>query len=182
MQPKYRFSETQFTVSPLKHSATRLIEIASDQGGSHQVNAGIRWLDHCHGELTVNGVVRHIYAVQDDQTLHVHMDGKVWQVDIVDEFSDAGGASDQAESGLVKAPMPGVVLDISVKEGDQVEEGQLLMLIESMKLQMEVKASLSGTVLLLGVDGVGASFDKGAQLVNIRPHDESLESGRKGGE
>lgn len=180
MQPKYRFSDDQYTVSPVRRASERLIDIVSDHGSKRQTRADMRWLSDCHAELTVNGTVRQIYAVQDDQTVHVHMDGKVWQVDIVDEFADAGGASGQAESGVVKAPMPGVVLDISVQEGDFVEEGQVLMLIESMKLQMEVKASLSGTVLLLGVDGVGASFDKGAQLVNIRPHDESLESGSDG--
>lgn len=173
MQPKYQLANTQYTVSPVRHGSTRVIEISGENTVKRQVCAEIQWLGHSRAELTINNgihqIVRQVYAIQSDQTIYVHMDGKAWQLNIVDEFKEAGGDAGQTGSGQVKAPMPGVVLDIHVKEGDQVEEGQVLMLIESMKLQMEVKASLSGRVQSLGVDGPGSGFDKGAGLVNIKP-------------
>ncbi len=42
--------------------------------------------------------------------------------------------------------MAGKVLEVHVKEGDAVEEGELLMVVESMKMQLEVHAPLSGRV------------------------------------
>ncbi|WP_419534611.1 acetyl-CoA carboxylase biotin carboxyl carrier protein subunit [Endozoicomonas sp.] len=168
MQPKYRLAGSQYVVLPLRRTPNRIIEISGGQGRNRRVSADIRWFDHVHGELSINGVVRQFYAVQDDQTIHLHMDGKVWQLEAVDAFSDAAGASGQAQSGQVKAPIPGVVLEITVREGDLVEEGQVLMLIESMKLQMEVKAGRAGIVQSLGVESAGASFDKGAVLASIQ--------------
>lgn len=45
-----------------------------------------------------------------------------------------------------KAPMPGLVLDVLVKEGDQVEEGQNLLILEAMKMENIIKASASATI------------------------------------
>jgi acetyl/propionyl-CoA carboxylase alpha subunit len=49
-------------------------------------------------------------------------------------------------SGEVRAPMAGKVLEVRFQEGDKVEEGQVVFVIESMKIQLEVKSPASGTV------------------------------------
>lgn len=53
-----------------------------------------------------------------------------------------------AEGGefQLKAPMPGLVVSVLVNEGDAVEKGQVLVVLESMKMQNELKAPRPGTV------------------------------------
>ena len=46
----------------------------------------------------------------------------------------------------MKAPMPGMVVSISVEEGQEVEKGQVLVILESMKMQNELKSPRAGKV------------------------------------
>jgi len=51
------------------------------------------------------------------------------------------------EGGVTeKAPMPGSVLEVKVKEGEKVEEGDVLLVLEAMKMENEIIASQGGTV------------------------------------
>ena len=56
----------------------------------------------------------------------------------------AGNAS--ATGKPVEAPMQGTILDVKVKVGDSVNEGDVLLILEAMKLENEVVATASGTV------------------------------------
>jgi biotin carboxyl carrier protein len=47
---------------------------------------------------------------------------------------------------VLHSPMPGLVIDIPVKEGDQVEEGDVLVILESMKMQNELRAPRAGKI------------------------------------
>ncbi len=57
----------------------------------------------------------------------------------------------------VTAPMPGAILDIKVNVGDQVEEGDIVAVLEAMKMENELSAPVSGKVLSI-------SFNKGASV------------------
>lgn len=46
----------------------------------------------------------------------------------------------------IKAPMPGTIIEISVKEGDYVQEDQELILLEAMKMENPIFATCAGTV------------------------------------
>lgn len=66
----------------------------------------------------------------------------------------------------VDAPMPGKVVRVLVKAGDEVEEGQALVVVEAMKMENELKSPKAGTVIeLQAVEG--ATVESGAKLIVV---------------
>ena len=59
---------------------------------------------------------------------------------VISQSETAGG------SGLIAAPMPGKIVELKVKPGDEVEKGQAVMVIEAMKMQNELNAPIDGVV------------------------------------
>ena len=72
-----------------------------------------------------------------------------------------------AGGNTVVSPMPGKVLDIKVKEGDPVESGQVLLILEAMKMENEIMADRSGTVDKI-IAAVGAAVNSGDALITLR--------------
>lgn len=67
---------------------------------------------------------------------------------------------------MVAAPMPGTILKVNVKNGDAVKEGQVLVVLEAMKMENEIMAPKSGTITQVAVQK-GASVNTGDALVFI---------------
>jgi pyruvate carboxylase subunit B len=84
---------------------------------------------------------------------------------LVDEF---GLGADAAAGGEVRAPMPGLVIDILVDEGDTVDPDQGLLVLEAMKMENELKAPSGGIVGTIHAEN-GAAVDKDDLLVEIEP-------------
>ncbi len=72
---------------------------------------------------------------------------------------------------VVKSPMPGTIIAVPVGEGDMVQEGDKIVILESMKMENELRAPRDGLVTHVKVE-VGAGVEKGQVLVIIsdRPH------------
>ena len=113
----------------------------------------------------------------------VVVNGKEYMVEIEDfsQFTAHSGGStrsppkieekkveEQMESveGAVRAPMSGKVLSIKVKKGDRVKEGDLLMVIEAMKMENEILAPKSGIIKDIRV-AEGENVDGGEVLLII---------------
>ncbi len=69
-----------------------------------------------------------------------------------------------AGGNTVTAPMPGTILDIKVKEGDAVSSGDVLLILEAMKMENEIMAPADGTVTSIQVQK-GASVNAGDVLI-----------------
>ncbi|MFC7079903.1 acetyl-CoA carboxylase biotin carboxylase subunit [Halorussus caseinilyticus] len=80
--------------------------------------------------------------------------------------SDDGGAAADAEGENVTAEMQGTILDVNVSEGDEVASGDVVCVLEAMKMENDVVASRGGTVTQVAV-GEGDSVDMGDVLVVI---------------
>ena len=105
-----------------------------------------------------------------DDEYRVLVDGRSYHINLVDERRLRVGGS-QAASPLqgrqkVSVPMPGKVIAVLVAEGDQVEKGQGLVIVEAMKMENELRAPKTGRVLEVNV-AVGRTVEKGELLLVI---------------
>ena len=66
----------------------------------------------------------------------------------------------------MKSPMPGTILSVNVKPGDSVKSGQVLMVLEAMKMENEIMAPCDGTVSQVLVNQ-GATVESGTLLCTI---------------
>lgn len=75
-------------------------------------------------------------------------------------------ASSSAGGTTVSAPMPGNILKLMVKQGDKVTSGQVLLVLEAMKMENEIFAPCDGTVTSVSVN-TGATVNTGDVMVTI---------------
>ena len=111
----------------------------------------------------------------DSKRAGVTIAGHFYDVEIEDERERAALAAERAAGvggGLVKSVMPGVVVSLLVAEGDVVEEGQALLVLEAMKMQNEIAAPTAGEVRLIHV-AEGEAVSAGAKLVELEAPAES---------
>ena len=147
-------------------------------------------------QLLVDGVrhTAHLEAVPDTPEQRVTVDGRVSTV-AIDRFVDGswrlvdrGGVREIAiedersrhfrslivnskaasVGGVLKAPMPGLVVRIEVAVGDQVAVGAGLVVLEAMKMENELKAPAAGTVRAIRV-AAGEAVEKGQPLLELEP-------------
>lgn len=105
-----------------------------------------------------------------EDRLQVTIDGQRTEVQVKDErdllLDEFGLADDAAAGGEVRAPMPGLVLDVMVEEGDEVAVDQGLLVLEAMKMENELKAPSGGVVSAIHAAD-GDAVDKDALLIEI---------------
>jgi biotin carboxyl carrier protein len=100
--------------------------------------------------LIIDGKSYEGFVFPDEANWQVLLQGRLYQASVEDErekrlHTAGGGVSESGEFHL-KAPMPGMVVSIPVAEGDKVQKGQVLLILESMKMQNELKSPQDGTV------------------------------------
>jgi len=101
--------------------------------------------------LIVDGRSHESYIYQGDDNWQVLMRGRLYPVTVEDEREKrlrAAAGAGVAETGEfhLRAPMPGLVVAIPAAEGQSVKRGQVILILESMKMQNELKAPRDGTI------------------------------------
>lgn len=113
----------------------------------------------------------HVVAVRFNRELLVQMDGVSTTVVLKDEVAlqlEAMGWESALDKrmGQILAPIPGLVTQVLKSVGDEVTEGDALLIMEAMKMENELKAPVSGTVQSIHVQP-GQSVEKGALILEI---------------
>ena len=87
------------------------------------------------------------------------------------EKAAGSGGMGLGTGGKLLMPMPGKVIKVNVSEGDAVEAGQTLVIIESMKMEQNIKTPVAGTVKKVYVKE-GLQVDLEETLLEVEPHEE----------
>lgn len=80
--------------------------------------------------------------------------------------ASAAETQNDASAYVIQAPIPGSILSLAVKVGDEVKEGQTVCKMEAMKMENDINAKQSGTVKSLSV-AVGDAVNQGTELMVI---------------
>lgn len=122
--------------------------------------------------LIVDGKSHESYVAQVDDIWQVLMRGRLYPVSVEDErekrlrAAAGGGVAETGEFHL-KAPMPGLVVTIPVAEGQEIKKGQVLLILESMKMQNELKSPRDGKVNRIKVKA-GESVEQRQTLLSVQ--------------
>ncbi len=112
------------------------------------------------------------------KTYHITLNGKVYEVEIeevkkgeqpkptVQSKEPVKTVSSNGSGEAVEAPMPGTIVNIMVKNGDVVKKGQVLAILEAMKMENEIVAPIDGTIASVDVEK-GQNVNLGDSLVQI---------------
>ena len=101
--------------------------------------------------LIVDGRSHESYVAPGDHDWQVLLRGRLYPVTVEDERekrlrSAAGGGVAETGEYHLRAPMPGLVVTILVTEGQAIKKGQVLLILESMKMQNELKSPRDGVI------------------------------------
>ncbi|WP_229022984.1 acetyl/propionyl/methylcrotonyl-CoA carboxylase subunit alpha [Actinomarinicola tropica] len=119
-------------------------------------------------DVEVDGRRRHARVTAVADAVHVQVPTGTVSFQVVPRFVPPG--ADLTGGGL-HAPMPGAVLDVRCAVGDRVEAGQVLVVLEAMKMEHHVRAPVAGVVSEIRV-AAGDQVDNGATLLVIDADEE----------
>jgi biotin carboxyl carrier protein len=116
-----------------------------------KISVQVQWIDDACVSLIINNCSYCVYIADNDGGVDVSVNGEIYRFSPVkaDEtgwtMDDMAGMGD-SEGLIIKAPMPGQVLKINVKEGENVEEGACLAIVEAMKMETGLHSLTTGRV------------------------------------
>ncbi|MDD3275704.1 MAG: hypothetical protein PHP93_01495 [Kiritimatiellales bacterium] len=115
--------------------------------------------------VSVNGKKYAVEVNGDKATVN----GKSYDIAVADGIAAApakGVAHESADSTIVKAQMPGKVMRVNTAAGEHINQGDVILVLEAMKMEVEIKAPVTGTVSSVGV-AVGEQVSGGQELASI---------------
>ena len=123
--------------------------------------------------LEIDGRAIPVHVASRGDVHFVQLEGRVHHVEAPNALERARRAADPLGGAEhIAAPMPGTVVEVAVEAGAIVASGDLLLTIESMKLQTAITAPHDARVEEVCVSA-GANFDQGEALIRLGPVDEA---------
>jgi geranyl-CoA carboxylase alpha subunit len=154
--------QTGDTVREVRVRPDRLGGVAVTMDGA-AVQAQVLGYDKGTLRLELNGVVQRAVAVADGASVHLAVGGHAFVFTEVSAFPNADALKDASRA---RSPVAGKVTQILVTPGTAVQEGQQLVCVEAMKMEMWLSAQAAGTVKAVHAK-VGDQVESGALLVEL---------------
>ena len=121
--------------------------------------------------VIINGVSHDVRMSEGEGVYRAELSGDIYEVLVEDERTRRlaglkGGPGAMTGEAIIKAPMPGVVVDVVVTLGQEVEQDDIVVILESMKMQNEFKTPRAGKVHTLRV-APGDKVEQGSVMLTI---------------
>jgi biotin carboxyl carrier protein len=122
--------------------------------------------------LIVDNTSYEVHVEEREGGYRVLLLGQVYDVHIEEEGARLIASARRSllpsedEELVIRSPIPGLIFDVTVQEGQQVSEGDILLIVEAMKMENELRAPRDGVVQATHV-APGDRVDKGTPLVTL---------------
>ncbi len=122
--------------------------------------------------IKVNGTEYVVELESEGSVWTATVEGEVFEIEVPNAAPVAkakrSGGRKKKKSGTVSANIPGKVVTVEVEEGQHVTEGQVVLILEAMKMQNEIQAPVTGTVVAVQCSE-GEAIEANVPLVVIEP-------------
>ncbi len=130
----------------------------------HQVSC--EFLGDSEALLSIDGKI-HSVVFHSNKTSHsVYINGKSFTVEKRSAHKILRGRHGEPKKRDVKTSMPGKIIKVLVKDGEQVQKGQAVLILEAMKMQNEIKSPRNGRIIRIDPQA-GESVKTGALLFSV---------------
>jgi biotin carboxyl carrier protein len=152
-------------------------EIEIDKDGGVLVNGQKRDVDIRQLNATLYSVImgstsQEVLVDEREGQVEVYVGGRLYSGTVLDERAQVlaqrrSGAAMESGELSIKSPMPGLIVAVPVVEGQEVKKGQTVLILESMKMQNELKCPRDGVVHRISVEPK-QSVEQGKVLITIQ--------------
>ena len=165
MERRYRAENAEFRVSLAPEGGGHLVEV---NGRPHAVR--VMRFENGVLDLLVGDRRRRFHVASDAKRLFVFSEGRCYRLERVDPIRRGAGA--RGADKPLEAQMPALVRSVVVQEGDRVERGATLVVLEAMKMEIRVTAPQASVVARVRCRE-GEQVERGQVLVEIHPAEDS---------
>lgn len=166
MHRRIELLDKSYDITVYGRSSKHLVQIRDEE----PLPAGLTFTDSGEYTIRLGEQSARVNVNVKGEMVYIRAFGQTFELRIVNPVEQAG-LSVKGSSNHASAPMPGVVVEINVAEGEQIVKGQSLMTIESMKILTSIQAPRHGEIGRIHFRP-GQSFEKGAHLVTLCPENE----------
>lgn len=149
-------------------------ETQFDLGMDEVADLDVQQLSATNFHLLSDAIAYNVEVPETDfanRSLSITINGNTYDIKIndsydqlVDQMGLLSGASQKAKD--IKAPMPGLIMDVLVEVGQEIEEGTPLLVLSAMKMENQILAQSAGTIKSIEV-AIGDTVDKGQLIIEM---------------
>jgi biotin carboxyl carrier protein len=122
--------------------------------------------------VTIDGQTFEVDLEPDGNSWKATVEGETFVIEVEGTPAKADkkrrSTKKRKKSGVVSSSIPGKIITVEVEVGDNVSEGDVILILEAMKMQNEVAAPISGTVIEVNCEP-GSTIEANLPLVVIEP-------------
>ncbi len=119
-------------------------------------------------KISINGITKLCYVVEDEQFIYAFVEGEQFICEKYKEEASSVEAlqSEFKDKEVIKPPMPGSIVKVLVEPNQKVSEGEAIVIVEAMKMEITLYSSIEGVISEINVQA-GEQVDSDKVLVVI---------------
>ncbi len=134
--------------------------------GKREYHVSVEFLSSDEILLNIDGKIHNVIINSNSSSHSVYVNGRFFKIEKKSASQILGKKGAKPKKRNVKTSMPGRIVKVFVEEGEEVKEGQVVLVLEAMKMQNEIKSPQPGIITKIN-PAAGDSVEAGSLLFSI---------------